>query len=545
MTESLVSGSANPVKFVRAHAGKGAVLNYGRRTRSGANKALRAATGLGQAHDEHSAPKKPLPELRTFSQPSSSVNSLSWLKSGGAQQGASDPGRPMPRKRTALILPGQGSQYVTMSRDLYDLFPAARHVWHEAEETLTAFMQGQPLTKHDMALASPLRSAFEEKLLQGATLETTHAPKPGWLLDLVFAGDQLELTRSENAQPAILACTLALLAVLRHDFGVDLVKEHIHWSAGHGSGAYAALVASGSLLQVDALRALRYRGLEAMKCLENHPVLFPEGSKRPASIYETWGFANAGSGKGSDLIVETLPSEPSPDEDGSTRKWKGTQVSAVVVRPGRLQDALREVDTVQHEIHNGLVPGIARDEFVAVANVNSQLQMVVAGTRVGVSYACDRLRFKLLGARAANLPVSGPYHTSMVKSATDAFRGVVDVMPIHDPSPDLAVVSSLDGHVYQDSVDIRTDLGNALDAPVHWVQSINTLVEQGVRRFVCLGPGRACAHQLSKELAYYEKSLGSDMNDKSSNSEFEVWSVSTTQGMEQLASALRRVPPAP
>lgn len=35
------------------------------------------------------------------------------------------------------------------------------------------------------------------------------------------------------------------------------------------------------------------------------------------------------------------------------------------------------------------------------------------------------------------------------------------------------------------------------------------------------------------------------MNDKSSNSEFEVWSVSTTQGMEQLASALRRVPPAP
>ena len=551
MSQSLVSGAANPVKFVRAHAGKSAVTCNRRRSRASANKALQEATGMSpevlSTRADHASPKQPLPELRTFSQPSTSFNASSWVVSGvtpplarRSPRGEGSHVSPLERKKTAIVLPGQGSQYVSMSRDLYEQFPAARRVWEEAEATLTAFIQGRRLDQ-DMP-PSPLRDAFEAKLLEGSALETRRSLQPGWLRDLVFSGNQLELTSSENAKPAILACTLALLAVLRHDFQVDFIREQVQWAAGHGSGTYAALVASGSLLQEDALRALRYRGLEAMQCLERHPVLFPEGCTRPANIYETWGFANAGSGKGSALLVDEPASEliDVARHDGSARTWKGTQVSAVVVRPGRLDDALREVETVQQEIRRGDVQGIASDEFVAVSNVNSRLQIVLSGTRVGVMYACDRLRFKMFGARAVNLPVSGPFHTSMVSEAASNFRKLVEVMPISELSPSLPVVSSFDGRAYKDAGDIREDLARALDSPIYWIKTIHTLVEQGVRRFICIGPGRACAHQLSKELAHYEKSLVDSTGSKAQElvgtldeppSEFEVWSVSTTQGV--------------
>ena len=554
MAESVVSGAAKPIQFVRAHAGKSAVTDNRRRSREGASKALRAASGIspeGQAsmRADYAAPKHPLPELHTFSDPSTSFNASSWVSSGvvpplagrsAAGIGEGYHGRPLERKKTALILPGQGSQYVTMSRDLYETYPAARRVWEEAEAALTAFMEGRRL---DATLPpNPLRNAFESKLQELSKLEPNKSLKPGWLLDLVFSGNQLELTRSENATPAILACTLAMLAVLREEFGVDFVEQQVSWAAGHGSGTYASLVAAGCLQQEDALRALRYRGLEAMHCLVNHPVLFPEGSTPPVNIYETWGFANAGAGKGSELLV----SEPSDDladiaqHDGSSRTWKGTQVSAVVVRPGRLEDALREVEEVQRKIRNGEVQGIASDEFVAVANINSRLQIVLSGTRVGVMYACDRLRFKMYGARAVNLPVAGPFHTTMVSEAAKKYRSLVDVMPIGELCPALPVVSSCDGRIFENVDEVRSDLADALDKPVYWVKTIHTLVEQGVQRFICVGPGRACAHQLSKELACYEKAMADAAGPNAQElvgtldepqSDFEVWSVSTTQGV--------------
>ncbi|WFD42217.1 [acyl-carrier-protein] S-malonyltransferase [Malassezia psittaci] len=563
MSKSLVSESADPVRLVRAHAGKSAVIDTRRRSREGVGKSLRGGTkaddpSQSAARADHASPKQPLPELRTFSQPSTSFNASSWVAPGvapplagqnAAGVGEGYQGRPIEPKLTALILPGQGSQYVTMSRDLYDIYPAARRVWEEAEYSLTAFIQGRRL---DQELpASPLRGPFEEKLQLLSAIEPSVELKPGWLLNLVFSGNQLELTRAENAQPAILACTLAMLAVLREEFNTDLVKDQVHWAAGHGSGTYAALVASGSLQQSDALRALRYRGQQAMQCLENHPVLFPPGCVRPASVYETWGFANAGAGKGSELLMtedaDDLPGIAA--HDGSPRNWKGTQVSAIVVRPGRLQDALKEVESVQQEIQRGDVQGIAPDEFVAVSNINSRLQIVISGTRVGVMYACDRLRFKMIGARAVNLPVAGPFHTSMVTDASKIFESLVEVLPINEPSQSLPVVSSRDGQTFTSASDIREDLGDALDSPVHWIDTISRLVGNGVQRFICLGPGRACAHQLSKELACYEKSMADSAGPNAKAlvgtldeppSEFEVWSVSTSQGMEQLVKTLEK-----
>lgn len=67
--------------------------------------------------------------------------------------------------------------------------------------------------------------------------------------------------------PAIFTAALSILSVLRKDCDVDVSRDHVHWAAGHASGFYAALVAAGVLEPRDALRTMRYRGLEAMKCV--------------------------------------------------------------------------------------------------------------------------------------------------------------------------------------------------------------------------------------------------------------------------------------
>ncbi|WFD29778.1 [acyl-carrier-protein] S-malonyltransferase [Malassezia sp. CBS 17886] len=561
MTASMVSGASNPGKFVRGHGGKCAVHGYGRRPPPDSEN----PTGT-RPRGTPLPPTRPLPEERTFSLPSSSFNESTWVSPGvvpplggrSAALGEGLTGQKMERKKTALIMPGQGSQYVTMSHDLFQSFASARDVWRQTEEILASFAEGQaPVSEQGYPTDQGMRAAFEQQLRQGAQLEDEFATAANRrsILDLVFHGDQLELTRAENAKPAILACSLAFLRVLQREFNVDLVQEHVGWATGHGSGIYAALVAGGALSASDALRALRLRGLESMLCMARHPVLFPEGCGRPASVYETWGFSNAASGQGFSLL------QPDAAEGDGTRGtgqgngkplWKGTQVSAVVVRPGKLQETLHEVDLVMDDVRACAVPGIASDEFVAVANINSQLQIVLAGTRVGVSYACDRLRFKGLGARAVNVPVSGPFHTSLASSAREAFEPLVDALPINDPHGPMRLVSSVDGSLLTSMSEIRHDLLTALDVPVRWLDAVHTLVQQGVQRFVCLGPGRAIAHQISKELANVERltalAAAASSGHESTGTlpmpepKFEVWSVSTAHDVEQLARALSLVP---
>lgn len=556
MVKSIVSGRSNPVQVLQARAGKGAVFNYNsRRRKPEGDGALSDDAVRERRKHALGTQNRALPEQHTFSLPSSSFNASSWVRFGIAPPlagrntagiGEGWTGRPIRDMRTALIMPGQGSQYITMARDLYDAFPSAREVWHQAEECITKFIQGEEVTN---ASAHPNRHAFETYLAQHHNLDaivrsSNTVIKPGWFMDLVFRGMQLELTRAENAMPAILTATLSFLSVLRKDFGVDLVKSHMQWAAGHGSGIYAALVAAGFLEPYDALRTMRYRGLEAMKCLMEHPVLFPEGCDRPASLYETWAFANSSSGKGRHIVTEM---------EGKPPGWRGTQVSAVVVRPGNLERALNEVQAVQNDIREKRVPGIACDEFVEVSYINSQVQLGLSGTGVGVNYACDRLRFKGLGARAVNLPISGPYHTSFVEAGNKAFSHIVDVLPLREPVPDLHIVSSVNGKELTSLDDVRYSLRVALSSPVRWLDTISTLVHHGVKRFVCLGPSRAIAQQLSRELALRDRAqamqASPDIQARAGTldeeaSQFEVWSITTAEGMEQFANALRTLPPA-
>ena len=598
-----LENTPNAPFVVRGSAGKGAVPHYGRRRKDIQYDAEKRAVARDESiagsyrHDyaPTSRTKRPLPHHTYFSSPSSSFNDdaaataagtgpvgVGGPRSGlgmgaGMHETQSTGKKSITRKRTALILPGQGSQYVAMSLDVYRKYRSARLTWNVAEQALLAGAEsrrGLYSAEGERATNDEQRLRFEEELGKSDAWDTTKGltsagtavarSRRGWLRDLVFSSDQLNLTRAENAQTSILVSSLSILSVLRNEFPIDLISNHIDYVAGHGSGVYAALCASGALDMSDGVRLLRHRGLTSSHYVWENKTLFPEGCTRPESIYETWAFANAGSGKGADLLSTPTgidsggvpPTSSATDADVVTKElqstprrgWRRSQMSGCMIRPGKLQETLEAIKTLSADIKAGKVTGVAPDEIVEVANINSSLQIVLSGTRVGVSLASDMLRNLNLGARAVNLPVSGPYHSSLMADAAEFLKPAIEHLPLKQPDPTalgkgysgpLKLISSLEGAQSLDSIDdIRHDLKGALAKPVMWLETIERLLDNGVQRFICLGPGRACAHLLSKELSYRDRqsvSLGKEPG------KYEVWSVTSVEDVEQLGSMLSQL----
>jgi [acyl-carrier-protein] S-malonyltransferase len=120
--------------------------------------------------------------------------------------------------KRAFVFPGQGSQAVGMGRGLADAFQAARDLFAEVDETLS-----QPLSR------------------------------------LMFEGPESDLTLTENAQPALLAASLAVIRVLESEGGLKFGR-HVAFVAGHSLGEYSALAAARTVTVTDAVRLVKLRG---------------------------------------------------------------------------------------------------------------------------------------------------------------------------------------------------------------------------------------------------------------------------------------------
>ncbi|AVP57234.1 ACP S-malonyltransferase [Pulveribacter suum] len=135
--------------------------------------------------------------------------------------------------------------------------------------------------------------------------------------------------------------------------------------------------------------------------------------------------------------------------------------------------------------------GAGSPEVAEAVNFNDPAQTVIAGTQAGVDKACEVL--KGLGAkRALPLPVSAPFHSSLMKPAAEKLRAALAGTPLAVPT--LPVVNNVDVAVQQDADAIRDALYRQAFGPVRWVECVQALRERfGVTHIVECGPGKVLA----------------------------------------------------
>ncbi|MES2164712.1 MAG: ACP S-malonyltransferase [Pseudomonadota bacterium] len=194
--------------------------------------------------------------------------------------------------------------------------------------------------------------------------------------------------------------------------------------AGHSLGEYSALVASGVISFKDAVPLVRFRA-QAMQ--EAVPV-----------------------GMGTMAVVLGL-------SDDDVRAACAEAAAAVV----------------------GAV--------VEAVNFNAPLQVVIAGDTIAVERACEIAKAK--GAkRAMKLPVSAPFHSSLLKPASDRLREYMDGLTFS--APQIALINNVDVAVLNDPASIKDALVRQAAAPVRWVETMRKVAAEGITQVVECGPGK-------------------------------------------------------
>lgn len=131
--------------------------------------------------------------------------------------------------------------------------------------------------------------------------------------------------------------------------------------------------------------------------------------------------------------------------------------------------------------------GTNSDEVVEAVNFNDPAQTVIAGSKAAVDKACEVL--KANGAkRALPLPVSAPFHSSLMKPAADRLRERLAQVAFR--SPDLPVVNNIEARVESDPDRIRAALYEQAFGPVRWVDCIRAIQGRGVAVVLECGPGK-------------------------------------------------------
>ena len=201
-------------------------------------------------------------------------------------------------------------------------------------------------------------------------------------------------------------------------------------AAGHSLGEYAALVASGVLTLADAAPLVRFRA-QAMQ--DAVPV--------------------------------------------------GTGAMAAILG----LDAQRVIDGCAEAVRSF---GTNTAEVVEAVNFNDPAQTVIAGSKAAVDKACELL--KASGAkRALPLPVSAPFHSSLMKPAADRLRERLASTPFAPPR--IPVVNNIEAKVEDDPERIRAALYQQAFGPVRWVDCVHAIRERGVSLLVECGPGKVLA----------------------------------------------------
>ncbi|KAJ1654080.1 hypothetical protein IWQ61_005931 [Dispira simplex] len=258
------------------------------------------------------------------------------------------------------------------------------------------------------------------------------------LASLMFSGDQDKLTLTANAQPAILITSIALFRVFESKYKLDLPK-HCAYVLGHSLGEYSALVAVGALDLGDAIKLVRLRG-QAM-------------------------------------------------QESVSQRTEPTAMTALVLQGSSIDALKTHLRAIQ--------PMLPSEEVAQLANINSSKQVVLSGTQRGVGLAVQELQARRLAARAIDLPVSAPFHCSLMAPAADTMQEALRNITFR--APILPIISNVLGEPVNDLAQFPELLVRQVTHTVQWLASQQYCHNHGIQDFISFGPGRALANLLKRE----------------------------------------------
>ena len=291
----------------------------------------------------------------------------------------------------AFVFPGQGSQSVGMGKALAEASPAAADVFAAADAAL-----GEPVSR------------------------------------LAWEGPADELDRTENAQPALLATSIAYLEALRERWAAEggsapgqrFAVPEPRFAAGHSMGQYSAFVAAGVISLADGVRLVRERGR----------LMQASGQGRDGAMAAILG----------------LPDEAIP----------------------------------------ALVQAASRHGVFGVANRNAPGQLVVSGERAAID-ATGAIAKELGARKTIVLPVSVAAHSPLMAEAAQGMRTHLGTVAFANPS--IPLLANADARPVLTADACRAELVEHLTAGVDWVAAVQQMVADGVDTFIEVGPGKVLA----------------------------------------------------
>ncbi len=270
-----------------------------------------------------------------------------------------------------FVFPGQGSQKVGMSKELWESFDICSKTFEEADDTL-----GFSLSR------------------------------------LCFEGPEDKLMLTEYTQPALLTASIAAYRAL------DIVPAA---AAGHSLGEYSALTAAGVISFSDALKIVRLRGRYMQEAV------------------------NPGAGAMAALL-------------------------------GAEQDEV-EKRLLDYNSHN-------QGSCVELANINSPKQLVISGYHDDVFAMADEIK----ALRTVMLPVSAPFHCSLMKPAEEKLAAQIEKIPFSDPL--FPVFSNVDAQPVTTAEQARKNLILQVTRPVKWKDLIEKMIREfNINKLLEVGPG--------------------------------------------------------
>ena len=278
----------------------------------------------------------------------------------------------------AFLFPGQGAQAIGMGKDLAENFLVAKNVFEEVNDALNQDLSA-----------------------------------------LIWDGDIETLTLTENAQPALMATSIAAIKALEFE-GIEFGQAS--YIAGHSLGEYSALCAAGSLSLMDTAKLLRTRG----KAMQD---AVPFGVGAMAAILG--------------LDFETV---------------------------------------------SQITNSSANDQVCQAANDNDPGQVVISGHKNAVEETIELA--KDAGAkRAILLPVSAPFHCSLMQPAADTMAKALSEIILKDPI--VPLVANVKANKEVNGETIKDLLVEQVTGSVRWRESIEFMSSEGVSEVYEIGAGKA------------------------------------------------------